>query len=79
MTWGSTGNDTDSQTLHSHVIMFEICLNVYNSDLPDRVVGLPHAAAPRAGLAAVDVERGLISSAVTLRTRLVVILKNLDS
>ena len=46
---------------------------------PDGVVRFPHAAAPRAGLAAVDVERGLICAAVTLRTRLVVILKNLDS
>ena len=52
---------------------------IYDSDSPDRVVRFPHAAAPQAWLAAVDVEWGLISSAVTLRTRLVVILKNLDS
>ena len=50
-----------------------------DSDSPDRVVRFPHAAAPQAGLAAVDVERSLISSAVTLRTRIVVILKNFDS
>ena len=47
--------------------------------VPDGVVRFPHAASPRARLAAVDVERGLVVAPVTLRTRLVVILKNLDS
>merc|ERR1719150_467378 len=45
----------------------------------DRVVRFPHAASPRAGLAAVDVERGLVGAAVTLRTRLVLVLEHLDT
>ena len=47
--------------------------------VPDGVVRFPHAAAPRARLAAVDVERGLVGAAVTLRTRLVLVLEHLDT
>ena len=47
--------------------------------VPDGVVRFPHAASPRARLAAVDVERGLVGAAVTLRTRLVLVLEHLDT
>ena len=47
--------------------------------VPDGVVRFPHAASPRARLAAVDVERGLVGAAMTLRTRLVLVLEHLDT